>query len=555
MNVSFMKVFYPARLSVALLLVAASCLAGNSDAESPQSDVEIDGVQLSEGFYVPQQFPMTAVSIRPDAETGSYASDNVNARYRWAYYDGTNAVRYEWPVKIFGGSAPHRYTLLQAPPGMTVGNQWNPSDHGIIKWIPEQPQPESNPAKVVLRVTGQDGHHIDITWTIATTQSQDKFIFVDSGVLGDDETGTGAIDAPFKTLRKVMGETRVQETFPGRLVYLRGGSYATAAHTDAWNGGNASETVPARIELRAENHPICYMSYPDEIVSIDWSGGQIQFRDNDFCFMGSSTEDIRVLGSAVNAAETHNFWGGVCRRVHWAWVNFDGYVPRTAGNYTNARPIFSPAGGNQEDRQYWSLHACKETNRTASASNDGLLFCFFGISYVVDEYSDAERPSGAGAAYKDTCFNTSTRYGRYVVVLNTTHAFAFMGQSTSGNQEICYSVIGGPLFFNLQANGGTGELVEYRNLISTADRNYQHGLRAWKGEGPFRSINSVIMSNGPDVVNPLVEVVGGDSHSTNGGGDRSINDRTLTLQNGDTTPYRDLYLGLRGPEIVTPEEE
>lgn len=242
--------------------------------------------QLAAGHFTPQRYTMVAVSPRPDAETGDFTA--TTARHRWAYYDGVNPVRYEYPIKLFGGSAPHIFQVVSGPSGLTVGSNRNAADHGVVKWVPTQTYSTASPASVMIRAYGQDGSAIDLTWTIATSSSTDKFMFLSNS--GNDTTGTGSISAPFATLAKMMGAASTTTTYPNRIVYMRGGNYATVAHTDAWNGGNVSETIPSRIQLVKANHPVCYIAYPGESVNINFANAQIHTGTGaDFCLSGSST--------------------------------------------------------------------------------------------------------------------------------------------------------------------------------------------------------------------------------------------------------------------------
>ena len=511
--------------------------------------------QLPAGNFVAQEFGMVAVAPRPDTETGSFtgdfATDNVNARYRWAYYDGVTPVRYELAIKLFGGSAPHIYELITGPSGMTVGNNRTPEDHGVIKWTPTSAHNYLNPANVTVKVYGQDGNTLNLTFSIQTTSSTEKFIFVnaDSG----DDSGDGSIDDPFQTLNELMVAASTSVTYPNRIVYLRGSTenYTTVAHTDAWMP-TEEDTIPARIGLDINNHPRSYVAFPDESVTIDFSDAQIiTGNGDDFFFSGSSTNDLRILGSADNSAEAHNIWiSDTAKRGHFQWINFVGFISRVNGNFTNSRPIFSPSG-NYLDRQYWSCHAVKETERTSVSDNDGLLFCLFHMQYWADDYCSASRVGGPGVNFKDNCYNTSSRY--MDIDCDSTFAFAFMGQNGSADNEICYSKIKGPLWFNLQAGPGVGKQIEYRNTVLATDNNYEQAIRAWGGDGlvgPFLSINSVLMSKGPEIVNSLVTTTGQECHTTNSGENPSIDDNTMTLKNAaGGTQYRDLYLYKRGAEI------
>lgn len=288
-------------------------------------------------------------------------------------------------------------------------------------------------------------------------------------------------------------------------------------------------------------------------MTIDFADAQVLTKtgQNDFFLGGSSTSDLRILGSANNAAETHNIWISDGNRGHFQWVNFDSFQSRTASGYTNSAPIFS-VNGSKGNRNYWSAHAVKETNRPGPVSNDGMLWVLFNMRHWADDYCSAVRLGGPGCAFKDSCYQTSSRYID-VSTDSGNFSFAFMGQSGSGNNELCYSKVKGPFWFNLQAGPDIGKMVEYRNTIRATDTNQQQAVRSWKGSrwvGPYVSKNSVLMSNGPDIVNSAVTVTGAECHATNSGGDQSIDTATMTLQNKTGgTQYRDLYLYIRGHEI------
>jgi len=500
--------------------------------------------QLASGNFTAQRYAMVAVSPRPDAETGDFAS--TTARHRWAYYDGVNSVRYEYPLKIYGGSAPHIFQVISGPPGLTVGNSRNAADHGVVKWTPSQAYSTASPASVTIRAYGQDGATIDFAWTIATSSSTDKFMFLSNS--GNDTTGTGSFSQPFATLAKMTGTASTTTTYPNRIVYMRGGNYATVAHTDAWNGGNASETIRSRIQLVKANHPVCYIAYPGENVNINFANAQILTGGPDFCLSGSSTSRMTIQGSANNAAETHNIWITEVPRGIISWVTFDGFVPREASNWTNPAPIFSP-NGDRANRRYWGFHDVQEINRTQQTANDGSLHVLFATEYWVEDYCGVDRgDGGAGVSWKDTNFYTSVRYGNYRTVGQSEKGFAYMGQSGSGENEICYSKVSGPLWINLQANAATGRHHVDRCTVYTTDNNYPQALRAWAAVGPYLAENCVLVSNGAQIVNPSITSTGNECHAAVSSGNVPVNLTTLNLVNA-TTAYRTLYLGTRGAEI------
>lgn len=515
------------------------------------------GWQLAAGHYVPQKRAMIAVYPRPDSETGAYGGA-VNAYHRWAYYDGVNAIQYEVPLKILFGAPPHRYSILSQPTGetATIGNAYgDPSSHGVFKWIPSRAFTTIAPAAFTVRVTGQDGNYIDVSWTAATDSSPSRFAFVSN--TGSDSTGTGSISAPFATLAKVTGggQSKTVATYPGRIVYLRGGSYSTVAHTDAWNGGNSGESVKCRLELFSARHPMAYFAYPGETVNINFAGAEVTVEGDDCIWSGSSTSKMVIQESANNAAETHNFWLYEQKRVGFQWVDFDGFVPRTAGNFTNSAPIFASGSNTTPTRNYVHLHNVREINRTATAANDGLLFVMFGTKYWVDEYCSGSRSGGPGAAMKDTCYSTSSRYMN-ISIPDQTFAYAFMGQSGSGDNEVCFSRINGVLFFNFQANSTVTAQWSFRNTVSTIDSNYAPAIRAWPAVGPYTSENDCVISNAtPHIANgtsgmATITATGTECQANSSSANKPFDVSTGLLQNvAGGTAWRDLYYGTRGWEI------
>lgn len=515
------------------------------------------GVQLASGHYVPQKFAMTAVYPRPDSETGTYGA-TINARHRWAYYDGTNAIQYEIPLKIYGGSAPHMFSITSQPSGetATIGNTYgDDSSHGVFKWTPSRAFTTSSPASFTVRVTGQDGNTLDVSWTVATDSSTNRFVFVSNS---GNNANSGAISSPFATLAKVTGggSTKTTTTYPGRIVYMRGGNYATVAHTDAWNGGNGSETQKCRIELSATYHPMAYLAYPGETVNIDFSGAEVTIEGDDCLWSGSSTSKMVIQGSATNAAETHNFWMYENKRIGYQWIDFDGFIPRTAGNFTNSCPIFASGSNATPTRNYIHAHNVREINRTATAANDGMLWVLFGTKYWVDEYCSGSRSGGPGAAMKDTCYSTSTRYLN-VVLPAESFGYAFMGQNGSGDNEICFSRVSGPLWFNFQANSSVTTQCSYRNTVYTTDNNYSPGIRAWPATGPFSSDGDCVISVGSPGVAAggsgmaTIATTGTECQSTTASSNKPFNTSSGLLQNVvGGTQWRDLYYGTRGWEIA-----
>lgn len=192
----------------------------------------------------------------------------------------------------------------------------------------------------------------------------------------------------------------------------------------------------------------------------------------------------------------------------------------------------------------------QEINRTVQSANDASLHVFFATEYWVEDYCGANRTTaGAGVNWKDTNFFTSVRYGNYRTIGDSTFGFAFLCQSTSGSNEISYSKVKGPLWFNMQFTAGTTEHHADRCTVYCEDTNFPQGIRTWAGAiGPFEAENCVVISVGNPQVNSAITSTGNECHTTITGGNVPVNTTTLDLVNA-TTAYRALYLGTRGAEI------
>lgn len=484
----------------------------------------IYGVQLAPGHFLSQRYAMHAVYPRPDNE------GNTFARHRYAYYDGINEIQYEVPLKAFGGAAPHRFQIISAPPGTTVEAIYgDPKRHGVVKWTPTQ---DYTNTPFVIRMHGQDGNYTDFSWTCST--SIIMYIFL-SGT-GNDSTGDGSHDLPWRTLAKVFGGSRFTETYPGKHVILMEGNYETAPHSD---GGN-------RVRLRDDFQPVVYMTYPGDTAYIDMAPAEFMLDGNDNWWSGSTTGRLIFQGSCTVTAEAHNFWvGEQSKRTMFAWIDFDAFEPRVAGDFTNSVPIFMHQSNTNPDREYASLHDVQEINRTIRIGNDGYITICFGTRYLVLDYCGNGEDGGLN--FKDTCYNTSVRYTN---MNNPDFALAFMCQNASDNNEICFSKLRGRLFFNFQDNPvDAGKIVSWRNTIWTDDDEFAEGIYARDSENAnFQSFNDIVVSPGPAIIHSLVSVTDAITARTDAT-DMPINSTTLELVN-DETPWRTNELGITGCEIA-----
>ena len=541
----------------------------------PYSGTGLSAYKLAAGHYVTKQFDMNFVCPRPDSETGSY-SGTVIARHRWAYYDGVNPVRYELPVVVFGGATPHIFELLRAPDGATIGNAINAAEHGVIKWTPTQAYPTSAPAVFTVRVYDQDMSFIEMTWTVATSSSTTKFLFLNADT-GNDTTGDGTISAPFRTIAKVTGTSISSVTYPARIVYMRGASanYTTMYHNDHPLKGVNDGTDKYICYLDKAKVPIVFVSFPDENVTIDFSASEFKLTgsSHDFCFMGSSTVPLRMLGSATLSYESHNIWLEQANRMIFSWIDIDNFVPRnryhpTLLGWTNFSPIFSPyaaVGGEAETaatRRYIVLHRINEINRNTAYPNDASIITAFGTHSVVMQFCSIDRQVAGGSQgvnFKDSNWSTSVRYCDLRAENTYPAAITFSDQSNGGNNEIVYTKVKNKIFFNQQNTTTVGKVgIHYAGRCSVYSNYSGSGtdnnkaIRAWGNAGATYTVeNCVLVAYETPAYQSTTGIAstGNECHQTSGSADQPLDTTTMLLKNS-TTQYRTLYLGTRGAEIA-----
>lgn len=502
--------------------------------------------QLATGHYLGAFMPLLAVFPRPDSETGTYVSNTVTAKNRYAYYDGVTSVTQSFAVSVQGGSWPHWFELIAGPAGSAISNGWTKDTHGVFTFTPTAAIANTSPATVVVRVHGQDGSTLDITWTVATSSSTNDFMFLSPS---GNNANAGTIGSPKQTLAAAWGTTTAATTFPYRQVYLRAGSYASVSHSDSGLTGAA--------QLLAGKKPLVYQAYPGETVTIDWSGGECIVNGSDFYFGGSPGNQLTITGSSTAAAETHNFWGYTVDRVNFQWVTFDGFIARVAGVETNSAPIHTSSGTR---RNYWGHHGVIEINRVGGNNgNDMAIHCHFCLNNSVTHWCSFTGVSTQGPTYKDSTTNISMRSSYCNRTLapasdNSYKNFVIVGQTEGDHCEITHcSGIGGAIILNDHGDATNTAMWSARNTIYRPDNNTQPGVYA-NGGTNMNSINDVIVSKGPSNTTGLTTVSGTECHfawlTSPPGTNPPINTSTLTLVDNAGNTYRTKYLGIRGAEIA-----
>lgn len=170
---------------------------GSSADQSESQDWKL-APDHSEGYFAPR-----IIHPRPDSETTEYERHRVN-------YPGQP---YRIPIAVYGGRAPFKFSLFNAPAGMTIGKVLvsdgtrlvRPANYRVIN----ASALDAGVYNPVARVEDQDGVVLEVTWQIVV--DADDWSVLDTEAVTN---GSGTWLSPYNTI------TAIDD---GKPVLVRGG--------------------------------------------------------------------------------------------------------------------------------------------------------------------------------------------------------------------------------------------------------------------------------------------------------------------------------------------
>ncbi len=224
-------------LSFILRFLVAPCVLGTL-----LIPMAVSGQTPSLANYALQIILPRAARSSPD--TGGLPI-SPNHRIFWAY----PGVQYNIRGAVIGGVYPYRFSLENAPAGMTM----DPAT-GEIDW----PDPRANATNILFKVMDAAGSQVSTLWSIAVASG--RFIFVNASA---SEGGNGSFDRPYRQLSKIP-----EAIHYGKILYFMSGTYQVLdmlrAGSDSWE----------RVEINGGGKPVAWLEYPGESAVIDfgWKG-------------------------------------------------------------------------------------------------------------------------------------------------------------------------------------------------------------------------------------------------------------------------------------------
>lgn len=493
-------------------------IGGVSDTATSTTLAASGDWQLPTGYYMPAKQAMIAIYPRPDGET------STNARHRWAYYDGTNSVQYRIPVGVAFGAPPFHYEVIDGPAGLNVGADYGDDDYGVVTWTPSGSVTNDT---VTIRVTDQESNTLDFTWTVSTSSSTSRFMFIDGA---GNNSNDGSIGSPKQTIAGVFGATYAASSNAGVNVYLRAGTYTPPAWTD-------TELNEPTLRFHSTNKPVSLMAFPGESVTLTMSATMLSVSPSgaDTFMQGFTCDGHRsadwnyrlcMIGPAVR-----------CTFDSIEWVN-PGYG--TAGD-DNATMFYGPNPASFVNYLY--IRNSGETGRSGMPGNSYGLCSLYTRKYVLIEGSYFSGSANAALYVKGTNEDVCVRYCNVNSSSGYVGSLGFSPLGDSKRIEFCYNKFksANDSAFYPHEGGGAENVWIYRNSYYATAIEFAFPNTA----GPYLIEQNAIMSNASPIVETgsQVTVSGAECHGNMSSG--IMNSTTLLLQGSYLTNWR----GRRGHEI------
>jgi hypothetical protein len=421
-------------------------------------------------------YPLELVTPRAQGTAPSTGAAAITANNRiFKAYPG---LEYNIRAVVIGGAYPYRFTLNNAPAGMTIHPQT-----GLIIW----PNPQTN-ATPTLTVTDSEGAQQTSSWTI--TVSTNGFKFIDSIRGANHPTGTGTFLNPWRNLSDIVNSPAATS---GDILYFRTGVYTPAGITRGGIGGPWE-----RIEFSESTKPVAWIAYPGENPIVDFGhvpggdpGALIRFNGSNVYIDGLEARNSRVIGIQVSSGGGSNY--RIFRRLRMHDLN----ILSVDLDGTNASFIMtmssyqsSDAGG---DLTTWAQYLAIQDNEFYNAGGNPGIKGYSQWKVLIEDNSFYNL--GEGIALKADMAQFTVRHNSMYAISGS--GIAGNNHSITTHGEILFNLVQGAAVAALEINqdAQARRINIYRNtfvgtvLVRSADSE----------DGPFYFSNNVIVNNNPGV--------------------------------------------------------
>jgi hypothetical protein len=406
---------------------------------------------LQADHYEPSKAEPIIIHPRPDAET------NSDERHRLA----PAGRRWSCPINIYSGSWPFYFAVdaTSASKGIAVGAFLEPvgdelavgDTYGEVYW--DNPIIGSHTITVTIKTqehgrnTSGFADELTLTFTLVVADKNDTSKFVWISGTGNDTTGTGSFDAPFRTLNKVFGGT----SYSGRQCHMKSGTFNTDASAKI---GVGNSDRPRVLWGDYADHGSITINYTQQNMGV-YSPG---------CFVGGFSTSEGGYGASVANSRMITVQEGVDR---WTFHRINSVNPSngTTGN-DNPTLIFSTGGSGAAEREYGVISRCVESGRPYTANSAG-TYVLFSASLGVSEFNTDTSDANYTMFLKDSNRKWSVR-GNTVIKPTAGMSVALstgcqMQNFPTADIEISYNKTNAEIRANLQWVNSSGAHHIFRN--------------------------------------------------------------------------------------------
>lgn len=420
--------------------------------------------------------PLEITNIKP-ASSGTPAISPTHRIFR--AYPGKE---YKIRASVIGGMYPYKFSLSNAPSGMTIN-----SSTGVIDW----PNPQASAGPITLTVKDSENTTVSSSWSITVGTS--GFLFVDSAYTG---VSTGSITQPFKSIQDIINLSNHESD----IVYFKGGTYTLPIFQPYYY------TLMGCQISYGGGKPHIWLASPGEDVTIDMSQHFFEAASvtaTPYYFQGLKFANMANWGFRTSSSMNY-FTFYECK--------IDGMIKNTSGN-NNEGFIFTEADG-----RGWYMTF--QNNTFSNGSGISYIGSLYQQSKVLVEDNDFSSLTMGTAdyvqaiAFKAATQQSTIRHNTFNIADSSVmpiHGgwFAWLGE-TSNKIEICFNYIykssgGRALSPNQnriaidQANQGA--LWVYRNTIVGGDITMYY-LDVESQGGPPLSVQGPYLFKDNVIVNP-----------------------------------------------------
>jgi len=281
-------------------------------------------------------------------------------------------------MAAIGGSYPFTFSLLTAPPGMTIN-----ASTGVIDW--PDPTTQGSPHTVTARVVDQEGQQATVTWTITVTTA--GFGFVDA-IHGKttEEGGTGSLDNPWKTIQDWY-KIKYDSSYATWFIYYKTGNYTLAG---------VPQDDQGRVTWSTSTKPAVHMAYPGNSPVFDMSAAHIRIEHSADNVYFEGIEFTNITNKWRKCLQIDSSGNNVTLRNN----TFHTLTESSGSNNQSCIMFFAAGTGS-----YWSIQ-----NNTAYDIRHGYFVLGYDASKVLVEDNnlhDFSDPLGEGNSHpigvKDSC--------------------------------------------------------------------------------------------------------------------------------------------------------